>query len=89
MDIIVKTSSNEGSIILDCFAGSGTTLKSAQTNGRQWIGIDQSDEAIKAIITKLDGVEQDLFIAPSEYKYLNEKSALHKLLPKATLMKSY
>mgnify|MGYP003617911663 CR=1 FL=1 len=72
LDIIVKTSSNEDSIILDCFAGSGTTLKSAQTNGRQWIGIDQSNEAIKAIITKLDGVEQDLFIEKSEYKHLTE-----------------
>ena len=72
LDIIVKTSSNENSIILDCFAGSGTTLKSAQTNGRQWIGIDQSDEAIKAIINKLDGVEQDLFIEKSEYKHLTE-----------------
>ena len=72
LDIIVKTSSNEDSIILDCFAGSGTTLKSAQTNGRQWIGIDQSDEAIKAIINKLDGVEQDLFIEKSDYKHLTE-----------------
>jgi len=72
LDIIVKTSSNENSIILDCFAGSGTTLKSAQTNGRQWIGIDQSDEAIKVIITKLDGVEQDLFIEKSDYKHLTE-----------------
>lgn len=72
LDIIVKTSSNEDSIILDCFAGSGTTLKSAQTNGRQWIGIDQSGEAIKAIITKLDGVEQDLFIEKSDYRHLTE-----------------
>jgi adenine-specific DNA-methyltransferase len=70
IDIIIKTSSNENSIVLDCFAGSGTTLKSAQKNGRQWIGIDQSDEAIKAIITKLDSIEQDLFIEKSDYKHL-------------------
>ncbi|MBS1647807.1 MAG: site-specific DNA-methyltransferase [Bacteroidetes bacterium] len=73
LDIIVKTSSNENSIVLDCFAGSGTTLKSAQTNGRQWIGIDQSDEAIKAITTKLDTVEGDLFVSKSDYKLLTEK----------------
>jgi len=72
LDIIVKTSSNEDSIILDCFAGSGTTLKSAQTNGRKWIGIDQSEEAIKVIIAKLDRVEQDLFIDKSEYKHMTE-----------------
>jgi adenine-specific DNA-methyltransferase len=73
LDLIVKTSSNENSIVLDCFAGSGTTLKAAQTNGRQWIGIDQSDEAIKAIIQKLDSVEGNLFISKADYKLLTEK----------------
>lgn len=73
LDLIVKTSSNENSIVLDCFAGSGTTLKAAQTNARQWIGIDQSDEAIKAIIQKLDSVEGNLFISKSDYKLLTEK----------------
>jgi len=53
LDTIIKTSSNENSIVLDCFAGSGTTLKSAQLNHRKWIGIDQSEEAIKTIIQKL------------------------------------
>lgn len=72
LDLIIKTSSYENSIVLDCFAGSGTTLKAAQTNGRQWIGIDQSDEAIKAIIQKLDTVEGDLFISKSDYKLLSE-----------------
>ncbi len=74
LDIIIKTSSNQNSIILDCFAGSGTTLKAAQTNGRQWIGIDQSDEAIKAIKTKLDTVENSLFITKADYQILSELS---------------
>ena len=78
LDIIVKTSSNEESIVLDCFAGSGTTLKSAQKNGRQWIGIDQSDEAIKAIITKLDTVESNLFVEKTDYKLLTQLS--HNML---------
>lgn len=73
LDTIIKTSSNKNSIVLDCFAGSGTTLKSAQINGRHWIGIDQSDEAIKAIINKLDNVKQDLFTSKSDYKFLKEK----------------
>ncbi len=73
LDVIIKTSSNENSIVLDCFAGSGTTLKSAQKNGRQWIGIDQSDEAVKAIITKLDTVESNLFINKADYKLFVEE----------------
>ena len=77
LDVIIKTSSNENSTVLDCFAGSGTTLKAAQANGRQWIGIDQSDEAIKAVITKLDTVEGDLFTAKSDYKLLTEKSTAY------------
>ena len=36
LDLIIKTSSNESSIVLDCFCGSGTTLKSAQINKREW-----------------------------------------------------
>ena len=71
LDIIIKTSSNENSIVLDCFAGSGTTLKSAQKLGRHWIGIDQSVEAIKSIITKLDTIEKDLFEEKPAYKFLN------------------
>ncbi|MBS1640840.1 MAG: site-specific DNA-methyltransferase [Bacteroidetes bacterium] len=80
LDLIIKTSSNENSIVLDCFAGSGTTLKSAQNNGRQWIGIDQSDEAIKATISKLDTVETDLFTQKSDYKLLTEKSTAHNMV---------
>ena len=71
LDLIIKTSSNENSIVLDCFAGSGTTLKSAQKHGRQWIGIDNSDEAIKAIISKLDSVKGE----KSDYKLLTAKGA--------------
>jgi adenine-specific DNA-methyltransferase len=69
LDTIVKTSSNEHSIVLDCFCGSGTTLKAAQINGRQWIGIDQSEEAIKATMTKLNNIKGDLFTAHADFQF--------------------
>lgn len=69
LNLIIRTSSNENSIVLDCFCGSGTTLKSAQTMGRKWIGIDQSDHAIKATINKLETVEGDLFVTKPEYDF--------------------
>lgn len=46
---IIKQSSLESSIVLDCFAGSGTTLKCAYKLNRRWIGIDNSDTAIETI----------------------------------------
>ncbi|HDP98686.1 MAG TPA: site-specific DNA-methyltransferase [bacterium] len=78
LNFIIKTSSKEGSIVLDCFAGSGTTLKAAHVGGRQWIGIDRSDEAIKVIIKKLDSVEGNLFVSKSDYKLLKEKRLKQK-----------
>ena len=52
LKMIVETSSNEGDIVLDCFAGSGTTLAAAYDLGRQWIGVDNSIESLKAIFKR-------------------------------------
>lgn len=46
---IIETSSNPGDLVLDCFAGSGTTLIAAEELGRQWIGVDIGDESIRVI----------------------------------------
>lgn len=70
LDLIVKTSSNEGSIVLDCFCGSGTTLKAAQLNNRQWIGIDQSELAIQSTKEKIKKIEIDLFSGQAKYDFL-------------------
>ena len=70
LDLIIRTSSNSGSIVLDCFCGSGTTLKSAQRLNRNWIGIDQSEHAIKATVEKLEDIEGDFFTGNLEYEFL-------------------
>jgi adenine-specific DNA-methyltransferase len=71
LDLIIKTSSNKGSIVLDCFCGSGTTLKSAHTLERQWIGIDQSELAIKATIEKISNIKGDLFVSKPEFELID------------------
>lgn len=43
---IIKISSDEGDIVADFFAGSGTTLAVAEKLGRRWIGCDLSKYAI-------------------------------------------
>ena len=50
--MIVKASSNEGDMVMDCFAGSGTTLGAAFEAGRKWIGVDNSPESLKAILKR-------------------------------------
>jgi adenine-specific DNA-methyltransferase len=78
LDKIIKTSSKQNSLVLDCFSGSGTTLIAAQKNGRQWIGIDQSEEAIKATIQKLNSVEHSFFTTTVDYKLLKEANTISR-----------
>lgn len=52
LDQIINASSNEGDLVLDCFAGSGTTLSRASRLGRNWIGIDNSIESIATTLKR-------------------------------------
>jgi adenine-specific DNA-methyltransferase len=47
---ILQASSNPGDLVLDCFAGCGTTLHCANLLNRRWVGIDNSPEALRAIL---------------------------------------
>lgn len=49
LEQIILQSSNENDYVLDCFAGSGSTLKAAFKNNRKWIGVDNSEVAINVI----------------------------------------
>jgi adenine-specific DNA-methyltransferase len=78
LDLIIKTSSNPSSYVLDCFSVSGTALKSAQLLGRNWIGIDQSEQAIKVSAEKLDSIVGDIFTPKPTYEQIKcekEKTA--------------
>ncbi|MEO1449733.1 MAG: site-specific DNA-methyltransferase [Bacteroidota bacterium] len=55
---IIAQSSDADSIVLDAFAGSGTTLLTAQGLNRQWIGIDASPQSQKVISAAM--MEQDI-----------------------------
>ena len=62
LKMIVSVSSNPGSTVMDCFCGSGTTLIAASNISRNWIGIDNSELAIKTSLKKLDSVEDYEFL---------------------------
>ncbi len=42
MQHIIRTSSRPGDVVLDCFAGSGVTLRAAQNLGRRAVGIEKA-----------------------------------------------
>ena len=56
LERIIKASSNPGSIVLDCFAGSGTTVAVAEKLGRRWVAADLNKGAIQTTIKRLQGV---------------------------------
>lgn len=51
---IIGASSNPGDMVLDCFAGSGTTLAVADEMQRNWIGMDNSSEALSTILKRFE-----------------------------------
>jgi len=51
--IVIQASSNPGDLVLDCFAGSGTTLAVAEKLGRRWIGVDCGKLAIYTMQKRL------------------------------------
>ncbi|MDR2562309.1 MAG: site-specific DNA-methyltransferase [Prevotellaceae bacterium] len=57
---IILASSNEGDLVMDCFAGSGTTLVAADELKRNWIGIDIGAEAIKVMLNRFQNGTQTL-----------------------------
>ena len=62
LERIIKASSNEGDVVLDCFMGGGTTIAVAQKLGRNWIGIDQSPAAFGVTRARLEILtDQGLF----------------------------
>ncbi|MCD4826136.1 MAG: site-specific DNA-methyltransferase [Phycisphaerae bacterium] len=70
--MIIMASSDPGDLVLDCFCGSGTTLQAAHELGRNWIGIDESEQAIKVTKQRLVDIPSDLFSKDMKYQFLEQ-----------------
>ena len=57
----ILTWSKPNDIVLDCFAGSGTTCKMAKENGRQYIGIEISSEYVGLAEKRILATSPSLF----------------------------
>ncbi|UVM55360.1 site-specific DNA-methyltransferase [Pseudomonas sp. B21-012] len=64
MDRIIKASSDAGSLVFDCFMGSGTTLEAAMRLGRRFIGADINLGAIQTTAKRLISVSGNLSQMP-------------------------
>jgi len=73
LKLIILASSNEKSIVMDFFCGSGTTLIAAQELYRNWIGIDQSEQAIKVAKKRLKDIDRSIF-SSLNYSYLETQN---------------
>lgn len=60
MEYLIKMVTPKGGIVLDPFAGSGSTLVAAKQNGFQYIGIELEPEYIKIAKARLDSVPERL-----------------------------
>jgi site-specific DNA-methyltransferase (adenine-specific) len=49
LDRVIRTSSNDGDLVLDAFCGCGTTVLSAERTGRRWIGIDIAQKGVEIL----------------------------------------
>jgi len=56
LDRIIRASSNPGDLVLDFFAGSGTTGESCLELGRRFILIDASEQALQVMAKRFAGV---------------------------------
>jgi len=66
---IITMASESGDIVLDCFAGSGTTLAVAEKLNRHWIGVDCGKLAMYTIQKRLLYLERSKECNDTKQKY--------------------
>jgi len=60
LERVISAASQPGDLVLDAFAGSGTTLAVAEKLGRKWIGIDCGKLSIYTIQSRMLGLHAEI-----------------------------
>lgn len=76
LDRIIQASSNPGDLVLDAFAGSGTTCAVAEKLGRRWVGIDCGKLAIYTIQKRMLNLKAEIgnkgkILKPQPFTFYN------------------
>ncbi len=74
LERIIKTSSNEGDVVLDPFCGCATACVAADHLNRRWLGIDISPKAVELVIMRLQQAMGSLF----HHKYVTHRTDIPK-----------
>jgi DNA modification methylase len=53
---IIRTSTNEGDLVLDAYCGCGTTIVAAERLSRNWVGIDITYQSISLMLRRIESV---------------------------------
>ena len=59
LERVILTSSNPGDTVMDCYAGSGSTLAEAARLGRRFIGMDDAPESHRVIMNRMAEIGLD------------------------------
>lgn len=84
LEQIIKIASCEGDTVLDPFCGSGTTCVAAKLLGRNFIGIDKSEEAILLATKRLD----DMVVTKSKLLAVGKEAYVGKNDYELAILKS-
>lgn len=72
LERMIEMVTDKGDVVLDPFVGSGTTIVAAKRLGRNFIGIDESEEAIRISLKRLQ------HLVKTESKILQKGKAAYK-----------
>lgn len=61
LDLLIRSSSDPGDVVLDPFCGCATTCVAADRLQRQWVGIDLSEVAAKLVLKRIRDDQGPLF----------------------------
>ena len=84
LEQIIKIASNKGDTVLDPFCGSGTTLVAAKLLDRNYIGIDNSLDAIELTRKRLENPikSESMLLKKGKQTYVNQDNIILDLLNK-------
>lgn len=61
LSYLIQNSTNEGEVVLDCFAGTGSTLVAAEKLNRNWIGIEIDPKWYEIAKTRIYELRNEIF----------------------------